>query len=220
MDCRRVAFSFQFAILRRLKLRKEKLFREIRARGAVGLATCGGPMQLSVAERATQAHGVLRQSGTVPSNLLAAEIYESWLRCVALGLDSTRPPSIDLASPRVLRSEQEERVLLRGLGAGGNANLARPNCRFKLPHRLCDARGSVARYRRRQEFRRHSRGQEYSPWKSLVGNALRHKWHRYGRVPQASRRRPRQRALFPEFRFIDLRCISDFCAGWFTSGHP
>jgi sigma-54 dependent transcriptional regulator, acetoin dehydrogenase operon transcriptional activator AcoR len=72
-------------------------------------------MQLSVAERATQAHGVLQQSGTVPSNLLAVEIYESWLRCVALGLDSTRPPSIDLASPKVLRSEQEQRVLVRGL---------------------------------------------------------------------------------------------------------
>jgi transcriptional regulator of acetoin/glycerol metabolism len=72
-------------------------------------------MELSVAERATQAHGILRQSGTVQSNLLAAEIYESWLRCVALGLDSARPPSIDLASPRVLRSEQEQRVLLRGL---------------------------------------------------------------------------------------------------------
>jgi sigma-54 dependent transcriptional regulator, acetoin dehydrogenase operon transcriptional activator AcoR len=72
-------------------------------------------MQLSVAERATQAHGILRQSGTVPTNLLAAEIYESWLRCVALGLDSTRPPAVDLASPKVLRSEQEQRVLLRGL---------------------------------------------------------------------------------------------------------
>jgi sigma-54 dependent transcriptional regulator, acetoin dehydrogenase operon transcriptional activator AcoR len=72
-------------------------------------------MQLSVAERATQAHGILRQSGTVPTNLLAAEIYESWLRCVALGLDVTRPPSIDMASPKTLRSEQEQRVLLRGL---------------------------------------------------------------------------------------------------------
>jgi sigma-54 dependent transcriptional regulator, acetoin dehydrogenase operon transcriptional activator AcoR len=72
-------------------------------------------MQLSVAERATQAHGVLRQSGRVPSNLLAVEIYKSWLRCVALGLDSARPPSIDLASPKVLRSEQEQRVLVRGL---------------------------------------------------------------------------------------------------------
>jgi sigma-54 dependent transcriptional regulator, acetoin dehydrogenase operon transcriptional activator AcoR len=72
-------------------------------------------MQLSVAERATQAHGVLRQSGTVPSNLLAVDIYESWLRCVALGLDSTRPPSVDSASPKALRSEQEQRVLVRGL---------------------------------------------------------------------------------------------------------
>jgi transcriptional regulator of acetoin/glycerol metabolism len=72
-------------------------------------------MQLSVAERATQAHGVLRQSGTVPSNLLAVDIYESWLRCVALGLDSTRPPPIDSASPKALRSEQEQRVLVRGL---------------------------------------------------------------------------------------------------------
>jgi transcriptional regulator of acetoin/glycerol metabolism len=72
-------------------------------------------MQLSVAERATQAHGILRQSGAVPSNLLAVDIYESWLRCVALGLDSTRPPSIDSASPKVLRSEQEQRVLVRGL---------------------------------------------------------------------------------------------------------
>jgi transcriptional regulator of acetoin/glycerol metabolism len=72
-------------------------------------------MQLSVAERATQAHGILRQSGAVPTNLLAVDIYESWLRCVALGLDSTRPPSIDLASPKVLRSEQEQRVLVRGL---------------------------------------------------------------------------------------------------------
>ena len=72
-------------------------------------------MQLSVAERATQAHGILRQSGAVPSNLLAVDIYESWLRCVALGLDSTRPPPIDAASPKVLRSEQEQRVLLRGL---------------------------------------------------------------------------------------------------------
>jgi sigma-54 dependent transcriptional regulator, acetoin dehydrogenase operon transcriptional activator AcoR len=70
---------------------------------------------LSAAERASQAHGILRQSGTVPSKLLAIDIYESWQRCVALGLDSMRPPPIDMASPGVLRSEQEQRVLLRGL---------------------------------------------------------------------------------------------------------
>ena len=72
-------------------------------------------MELSVAERASQAHGILRESGTVPSNLLAADIYESWLRCVALGLDCARPPPIEMASPSELRFEQEQRVLLRGL---------------------------------------------------------------------------------------------------------
>ncbi len=72
-------------------------------------------MELSLAERASQAHGILRKSGAVPSNLLAADIYDSWLRCVALGLDSTRPPPINVASPSELRSEQEQRVLLRGL---------------------------------------------------------------------------------------------------------
>jgi sigma-54 dependent transcriptional regulator, acetoin dehydrogenase operon transcriptional activator AcoR len=96
-------------------LRKEKPLGRFAREEPQGLATYGGPMQLSIAERATQAHGILRQSGTVPTNLLAAEIYQSWLRCVALGLDSTRPPSIDMASPRTLRSEQEQRVLLRGL---------------------------------------------------------------------------------------------------------
>ena len=72
-------------------------------------------MELSVAERASQAHCILRESGTVPNHLLTVDIYESWLRCVALGLDSRRPPSIDVASPGELRSEQEQRVLLRGL---------------------------------------------------------------------------------------------------------
>ena len=95
-------------------------------------------MQLSVAERATQAHGILQQSGTVPSNLLAAEIYESWLRCVALGLDSTRPPSINLASPKTLKSEQEERVLLRGLALARERTGSHPQPLF-----LCLADGQA-----------------------------------------------------------------------------
>ena len=72
-------------------------------------------MQLSVAERTTKAHAILRQRGTVPSNLLAVDIYDSWLRCVALGLDATRSPPFDMASPGELRSEQEQNVLVRGL---------------------------------------------------------------------------------------------------------
>jgi len=72
-------------------------------------------MQLSVAERASQAHAILRQRGTLPNNLLAVDIYDSWLRCVALGLDASRPPPIDFASPGSLRSEHEQHVLVRGL---------------------------------------------------------------------------------------------------------
>ena len=72
-------------------------------------------MQLSVAERTNQAHAILRERGKVPINLLAVDIYDSWLRCVALGLDATRPPPIDMASPGALRFEQEQHVLLRGL---------------------------------------------------------------------------------------------------------
>ena len=44
-------------------------------------------MQLSVAERATQAHGILRQSGTVPSNLLPP-LKSMRAGCVALRLAS------------------------------------------------------------------------------------------------------------------------------------
>ena len=120
-------------------------------------------MQLSVAERATQAHGILRQSGTVPTNLLAAEIYESWLRCVALGLDSTRPPAIDMASPKTLRSEQEQRVLLRGLALAEMRTLHDQIAGSNFLIAFATPEGLSARCRRRQEFRRHSRGQEYSP---------------------------------------------------------
>ena len=72
-------------------------------------------MQLSVAEKTDAAHAILRQRGTVPTNLLAVDIYDSWLRCVALGLDASRPPPLQMAAPGVLRSEQEQHVLVRGL---------------------------------------------------------------------------------------------------------
>ena len=79
------------------------------------LADRGGWMQLSVAEKTDAAHAILRQRGTVPTNLLAVDIYDSWLRCVALGLDASRPPPLQMAAPGVLRSEQEQHVLVRGL---------------------------------------------------------------------------------------------------------
>ena len=72
-------------------------------------------MQLSVVDRASQAQAILRKRGAVQSDLLAADIRDSWLRCLALGLDPTHPPMCDVASVSALRAEQERRVLVRGL---------------------------------------------------------------------------------------------------------
>ncbi len=177
-------------------------------------------MQLSVAERATQAHSILRQSGTVPTNLLAAEIYASWLRCVALGLNSTRPPSINFASPKVLRSEQEERVLLRGLALAEMRTLHDQIAGSNFLIAFATPEGLLLDIVADKSFADTPEAKNIRPGKPLVGNALRHKWHRYGGVPQAPGRRPRQRALFPEFRLIDMRCFADFRPGWFTSRHP
>src|SRR5271156_3508570 len=72
-------------------------------------------MQLSGAEQTNQARAILLRRGTVPTDLLAADIYDSWLRCLALGLDASRSPPLDMASPGLLRSEQEKHALVRGL---------------------------------------------------------------------------------------------------------
>lgn len=81
-------------------------------------------MQLSVAERATQAHGILRQSGTVPTNLLAAEIYESWLRCVALRLEFDKAAGDRHGEPQDPTIRAGATCAASRSGARGNANVA------------------------------------------------------------------------------------------------
>jgi sigma-54 dependent transcriptional regulator, acetoin dehydrogenase operon transcriptional activator AcoR len=72
-------------------------------------------MELSLAERSSRAHAMLLRDGVVPAKLLAADIYDSWIRCVALGLDPHRPPESEIASAGRLRSERERNTLVRGL---------------------------------------------------------------------------------------------------------
>jgi transcriptional regulator of acetoin/glycerol metabolism len=67
------------------------------------------------AEGSTLARAALRRDGVVPTGLLAVDIYDSWLRCVALGLDCDRPPSPEYVSGGELRAEQERRSFVRGL---------------------------------------------------------------------------------------------------------
>src|SRR6201991_495928 len=57
----------------------------------------------------------LEQQGAPPAELLSADIYDSWMRCISFGLDTRRPPSPEFVSPAVLRQEQQRCSLVRGL---------------------------------------------------------------------------------------------------------
>ena len=57
----------------------------------------------------------LEQRGAPPAELLSADIYDSWMRCISLGLDTLRPPSPEFVTPAILRQEQQRCSLVRGL---------------------------------------------------------------------------------------------------------
>ncbi|MCW6508866.1 sigma-54-dependent Fis family transcriptional regulator [Lichenifustis flavocetrariae] len=69
----------------------------------------------SAPERMESAHLILERRGTVPAGLLAPDIYDSWMRCIALGLNTQRPPPIHRVSASTLRQEQQRHALIRGL---------------------------------------------------------------------------------------------------------
>ena len=72
-------------------------------------------MAVSARQEVDVAHLMLERRGTPPADLLAPDIYNSWMRCIALGLDARRPPPIQMVSPSVLRHEQQQHSLVRGL---------------------------------------------------------------------------------------------------------
>src|SRR3984893_9631480 len=57
----------------------------------------------------------LEHGGAPPAELLSADIYDSWMRCISHGLDTLRPPSPQFVSPATLRQEQQRCSLVRGL---------------------------------------------------------------------------------------------------------
>src|SRR3984885_5094838 len=57
----------------------------------------------------------LEQRGAPPAELLSADIYDSWMRCISFGLDTLRPLAPEFVSPAVLRQEQQRCSLVRGL---------------------------------------------------------------------------------------------------------
>ncbi|UFZ07314.1 sigma-54-dependent Fis family transcriptional regulator [Bradyrhizobium ontarionense] len=57
----------------------------------------------------------LDDQGHPPADLLSADIYDSWMRCITLGLDALRPPSPEFIDSALLRQEQQRCSLVRGL---------------------------------------------------------------------------------------------------------
>src|ERR1700723_3109556 len=79
------------------------------------MAVQGGPRMLPATRRVENAWMTLEQRGAPPAELLSADIYDSWMRCISFGLDTLRPPAPEFVSPAILRQEQKRCSLVRGL---------------------------------------------------------------------------------------------------------
>lgn len=70
---------------------------------------------LSDNKSADRAHLALDQRGTLPADFLPPDIYESWMRCISIGLDTRRPPEAEIVSQATLRQERQKFSQVRGL---------------------------------------------------------------------------------------------------------
>src|ERR1700761_8025682 len=73
------------------------------------------PMVLPASQRIENVWMTLEQRGAPPTELLSADIYDSWMRCISFGLDTLRPPEPQHVSSAILRQEQQRCSLVRGL---------------------------------------------------------------------------------------------------------
>ena len=62
-----------------------------------------------------RAHLLHDQRGALPVEFLPPDIYDSWMRCISLGLDTRRPPETEIVSQATLRQEQQRFSQVRGL---------------------------------------------------------------------------------------------------------
>ena len=72
-------------------------------------------MMLIASRRVENAWLALEQRGAPSVEMLTADIYDSWMRCISLGLDTRRAPEPEFVSPATLRQEQQRCSLVRGL---------------------------------------------------------------------------------------------------------
>ncbi|MGB8817013.1 MAG: sigma-54-dependent Fis family transcriptional regulator [Rhizobiaceae bacterium] len=62
-----------------------------------------------------RAHLALDQRGTLSAEFLPPDIYDSWMRCISIGLDTRRPPETEIVSQATLRQERQRFSQVRGL---------------------------------------------------------------------------------------------------------
>ena len=105
---------------------------------------------LPASRRVENAWMTLEQRGAPPAELLSADIYDSWMRCISFGLDTLRPPVPEVVSAAILRQEQQRCSLVRGLAlaemhtlhqqiAGSNFMIAFANAEGLLLDIISDA---------------------------------------------------------------------------------
>jgi sigma-54 dependent transcriptional regulator, acetoin dehydrogenase operon transcriptional activator AcoR len=70
---------------------------------------------ISASKGLDRVHMALDQGGSLPAEFLPPDIYDSWMRCISLGLDTRRPPETEIVSQATLRQEQQRCSLVRGL---------------------------------------------------------------------------------------------------------
>jgi sigma-54 dependent transcriptional regulator, acetoin dehydrogenase operon transcriptional activator AcoR len=72
-------------------------------------------MLISAEDRLSRARAVLERRGETAADLLPQPIAESWMRCLAAGLDPHDPPRRTVVDDTTLREARQRRDLLRRL---------------------------------------------------------------------------------------------------------
>jgi sigma-54 dependent transcriptional regulator, acetoin dehydrogenase operon transcriptional activator AcoR len=100
---------------RQKRRRQNKTCNQAAITGKLPNISSGRSEMLPAGRRFDNAQMALEQRGAPPAELLSADIYDSWMRCISYGLDTLRPPTPESVSPAILRQEQQRCSLVRGL---------------------------------------------------------------------------------------------------------
>src|SRR5271170_2871951 len=89
--------------------------RRASGRGNRRFRRLGRMTMLAVRRSVDHARAALEREGMPPADFLAPDIYDSWMRCIAYGLDSRHPPEPEIVPMAELRQEHQRHSFVRGL---------------------------------------------------------------------------------------------------------